>query len=288
MTHPVLRDRRAADGAGHRRRAGDEAQERRGCRGGRDVARDGAVMLFVSSSGHGKRTKLDQFNRQGRGGQGVRGMKITASRGGVVAAFTVAPTTRSSCSPRRAISSAWAPRRSRRRAVTPPACGLPGSRPGETVVAVAPVLEADAGEDTSEHGECWPTTWARRRLRSPMRGHPRRVSARPRRRPGAGTHRAEHTGADRRRSRRRRRQRSCAAATAASVGYDRPTRSERRAASRVAAASAAPSTERRYRQTITKVDLWSVLKMSVCFYICAMAVTMVALSRCGRSPTRPA
>ena len=56
------------------------------------VARDGAVMLFVSSSGHGKRTKLDAFNRQGRGGQGVRGMKITASRGAVVAAFTVAPT----------------------------------------------------------------------------------------------------------------------------------------------------------------------------------------------------
>ena len=58
---------------------------------GCDVARDGAVMLFVSSSGHGKRTKLDAFNRQGRGGQGVRGMKITASRGAVVAAFTVTP-----------------------------------------------------------------------------------------------------------------------------------------------------------------------------------------------------
>ena len=38
-----------------------------------DVARDDAVMLFVSSSGHGKRTPLDAFNRQGRGGQGVRG-----------------------------------------------------------------------------------------------------------------------------------------------------------------------------------------------------------------------
>ena len=55
------------------------------------VVREGAVMLFVSSSGHGKRTKLDSFNRQGRGGQGVRGMKITASRGEVVAAFTVVP-----------------------------------------------------------------------------------------------------------------------------------------------------------------------------------------------------
>lgn len=34
---------------------------------------------------------------------------------------------------------------------------------------------------------------------------------------------------------------------------------------------------RRYRQTIHRVDLWSVLKISVCFYICAMAVLMVAL-----------
>jgi hypothetical protein len=39
----------------------------------------------------------------------------------------------------------------------------------------------------------------------------------------------------------------------------------------------APATQRRYRQTINRVDLWSVLKVSVCFYICGMAVTMVAL-----------
>jgi len=34
---------------------------------------------------------------------------------------------------------------------------------------------------------------------------------------------------------------------------------------------------RRYRQTIHRVDLWSVLKIAVCFYLCGMAVTMVAL-----------
>ena len=45
-----------------------------------------------------------------------------------------------------------------------------------------------------------------------------------------------------------------------------------------ARAAAAPIVEgRRYRQTIHRVDLWTVLKMSVCFYICAMAVTMVAI-----------
>jgi hypothetical protein len=41
--------------------------------------------------------------------------------------------------------------------------------------------------------------------------------------------------------------------------------------------SAPVVTERRYRQTIHRVDLWSVLKIAVCFYICGMAVTMVAL-----------
>ncbi len=56
-----------------------------------DVARDEGVLLFVSSSGHGKRTPIASFNRQGRGGQGVRGMRITEARGGVVAAFIVAP-----------------------------------------------------------------------------------------------------------------------------------------------------------------------------------------------------
>ena len=49
------------------------------------------MLLFVSSSGHGKRTPLDAFNRQGRGGQGVRGMRVTEARGVVVAAFTVSP-----------------------------------------------------------------------------------------------------------------------------------------------------------------------------------------------------
>jgi DNA gyrase subunit A len=56
-----------------------------------DVARDDAVLLFVSASGHGKRTSVSAFNRQGRGGQGVRGMRITEARGAVVAAFTVVP-----------------------------------------------------------------------------------------------------------------------------------------------------------------------------------------------------
>ncbi|HWW43554.1 MAG TPA: DUF3566 domain-containing protein [Acidimicrobiia bacterium] len=34
--------------------------------------------------------------------------------------------------------------------------------------------------------------------------------------------------------------------------------------------------DRKYRQTITKVDLWSVTKLSLCFYLSAMFVTVVA------------
>jgi Transmembrane domain of unknown function (DUF3566) len=45
----------------------------------------------------------------------------------------------------------------------------------------------------------------------------------------------------------------------------------------VAAGPVAAASERHYRQTIHRVDLWSVLKIAVCFYICGMAVTMVAL-----------
>src|SRR5437867_6668601 len=48
-------------------------------------------------------------------------------------------------------------------------------------------------------------------------------------------------------------------AAPASLPYNRPTRSERRAARAALPPRApAPSTERRYRQTVTKVDLWSV------------------------------
>jgi DNA gyrase subunit A len=54
-----------------------------------DVARDDVSILMVTESGYGKRTQLERFNAQGRGGQGVIGMKLTARRGYVVAAFMV-------------------------------------------------------------------------------------------------------------------------------------------------------------------------------------------------------
>ncbi len=117
---------------------------------GAAVAQDGEVMLFVSSSGHGKRTKLENFNRQGRGGQGVRGMKITASRGSVVAAFTVAPTDEILV-----FSSGGNIIRMDAKEISAQGRDATGVRvarleDGETVSAVAPVLEAESatGEDT--------------------------------------------------------------------------------------------------------------------------------------------
>jgi DNA gyrase subunit A len=109
-----------------------------------DVARDDAVLLFVSSSGHGKRTPVAAFNRQGRGGQGVRGMRVTESRGHVVAAFTV-----DSGSEILVFSSAGNIVRMDVDEISEQGRDATGVRvaridDGDTVVAVARVLEADA------------------------------------------------------------------------------------------------------------------------------------------------
>ena len=54
-----------------------------------DVARDDTAILIMTEAGYGKRTQLDKFNRQGRGGQGVRGIRLTGKKGSVAAAFMV-------------------------------------------------------------------------------------------------------------------------------------------------------------------------------------------------------
>ena len=54
-----------------------------------DVARDDTAILIVTDAGFGKRTQLDKFPRKGRGGMGMKGIKLTAKRGFVVAAFMV-------------------------------------------------------------------------------------------------------------------------------------------------------------------------------------------------------
>jgi DNA gyrase subunit A len=114
-----------------------------------DLARDDAVLLFVSSSGHGKRTPVAAFNRQGRGGQGVRGMKVTEARGMVVAAFTV-----DSGSEILVFSSAGNIVRMGVAEISEQGRGATGVRvarvdEGDTVVAVAPVLEAEQSDESA-------------------------------------------------------------------------------------------------------------------------------------------
>jgi DNA gyrase subunit A len=75
---PMGRD--AAGVRGMRLRSGDEVVSL-------DVVRPDADVLIVTDAGYGKRTKTDHFGRQGRGGQGVRAIKLTAVRGRVVSAF---------------------------------------------------------------------------------------------------------------------------------------------------------------------------------------------------------
>ena len=56
-----------------------------------------------------------------------------------------------------------------------------------------------------------------------------------------------------------------------------PTRTTRPARSR-AQPSPGPRAPRRVRHTIKKVDLWSALKISLCFYVCEMAVLVTAIA----------
>jgi len=119
-----------------------------------DVARDDGVLLFVSSSGHGKRTPVAAFNRQGRGGQGVRGMRVTESRGHVVAAFTV-----DQGGEILVFSSAGNIVRMGVDEISEQGRDATGVRvarvdEGDTVVAVAPVLEAEQnGDEGDANGE---------------------------------------------------------------------------------------------------------------------------------------
>ncbi|MDX2379527.1 MAG: DNA gyrase subunit A [Acidimicrobiia bacterium] len=54
-----------------------------------DIARDDTAILIITEAGYGKRTQLEHFKPQGRGGMGVRGIKLTGRKGQVVAAFMV-------------------------------------------------------------------------------------------------------------------------------------------------------------------------------------------------------
>jgi len=78
--------RTAAGVRGMRLREGDEVVSF----AVRRTGGDGARLLYVTDNGFGKRTDVDQFRVKGRGGLGMRGVRITEDRGEVVAAFMVA------------------------------------------------------------------------------------------------------------------------------------------------------------------------------------------------------
>jgi hypothetical protein len=64
----------------------------------------------------------------------------------------------------------------------------------------------------------------------------------------------------------------------AAAAAPKPAPAERKAAKQGVLPPVQPvRRERRVRQMIQKVDLWSVLKLSLCFYLCALAVVVVAL-----------
>ena len=109
---------RAASGVrGMKLKTGDELVV------GATLAADDTAILMVTESGYGKRTQLDQFNVQGRGGQGVIGIKLTAQEGpSVVAAFMVGARRRDRCGVQRRRHHPHAgARHSARRVATPPA-----------------------------------------------------------------------------------------------------------------------------------------------------------------------
>jgi DNA gyrase subunit A len=56
-----------------------------------DVVERGVELLVVTEFGYGKRTKLSEFPRKGRGGKGVIAAKLTKPRGPIVGASVVRP-----------------------------------------------------------------------------------------------------------------------------------------------------------------------------------------------------
>ena len=53
------------------------------------VAQDGEFLLVATAGGYGKRTPIEEYNTQGRGGMGVMTFKYTPKRGKLIGALAV-------------------------------------------------------------------------------------------------------------------------------------------------------------------------------------------------------
>jgi DNA gyrase subunit A len=56
-----------------------------------EVAREGIEVLVATEGGYAKRTRIDDYPQQGRGGKGVLTARIVSTRGGLVGALAVRP-----------------------------------------------------------------------------------------------------------------------------------------------------------------------------------------------------
>jgi DNA gyrase subunit A len=118
-----------------------------------DVARDDTSILLMTEAGYGKRTELDKFNRQGRGGQGVRGIRLTGKKGHVVAAFMVGLDDEIV-----AVSSGGVTIRMEVRQISSQGRDATGVRimnldDGQIVASVAPIIATEADDDEAADSE---------------------------------------------------------------------------------------------------------------------------------------
>jgi DNA gyrase subunit A len=108
-----------------------------------DVARDDAAILIMTDGGYGKRTQLDKFNRQGRGGQGVRGIKLTGKKGFVAAAFMVGLDDEIVSVSSNGITMRMAVREISSQGRTATGVRIMNLDDGDTVASVAPIISED-------------------------------------------------------------------------------------------------------------------------------------------------
>ena len=59
---------------------------------GMTTANDGKELLVVTEKGFGKKTSLDEYRGQSRGGKGIKTLKITERNGRIVGALAVSQT----------------------------------------------------------------------------------------------------------------------------------------------------------------------------------------------------
>jgi DNA gyrase subunit A len=136
---------RATSGVtGMRFRDGDELLSMAVIRAGEE---EGQYVFTVTDGGYAKRTAVSEYRRQGRGGLGIKAMRISDARGSLVGAIVVSNGDQVLC-----VKTSGQVTRS-------PAADVPvkgrdtmgvifaGVRDGDAVVAIARNTEDDAGDD---------------------------------------------------------------------------------------------------------------------------------------------